>query len=127
MGDFKRLGAWQKAQALVTSIYRLTNGFPASERYGLCSQMRRAAVSVSANLADGCGRQGDPELRRFIRISLGSLSELECELLVAAELHFVEPERRALLSSDIHLIRRMLQRLHSTLPSAHRTRSKSPA
>jgi hypothetical protein len=51
-----------------------TSGFPAAERYGLCAQMRRAAVSVSANLAEGCGRMGDAELRRFVRISLGSLN-----------------------------------------------------
>jgi four helix bundle protein len=77
MGDFRKLEVWQKSQQLVTSIYRLTSSFPAAERYGLSAQMRRAAVSVSANLAEGCGRMGDAELRRFVRISLGSLSELE--------------------------------------------------
>jgi hypothetical protein len=77
VGDFKKLAAWQKSQELVARIYRLTNSFPVQERYGLSSQMRRAAVSVSASLAEGCGRQGDVELRRFVRISLGSLAELE--------------------------------------------------
>jgi four helix bundle protein len=91
VGDFKKLDAWRKSQKLVACIYRLTDGFPSAERYGLSSQMRRAAISVSANLAEGCGRQGDVELRRFVRISLGSLSELECELLLAADLQFVEP------------------------------------
>jgi len=86
MGDFRKLKAWQKSQELVESVYRITSGFPASERYGLSSQIRRAAVSISANLAEGCGRMGDTELRRFVRISLGSLSELECEILLAARL-----------------------------------------
>ena len=71
MGDFRKLEVWQKAQGLVASIYRLSDRFPAAERYGLTAQMRRAAVSVSANLAEGWGRMGDTELRRFVRISLG--------------------------------------------------------
>jgi four helix bundle protein len=117
MGDFKKLGAWRKSQELVASIYRLTNCFPGQERYGLSSQMRRAAVSISANLAEGCGRQGDVELRRFVRISLGSLAELECELLLAANLQFVDHETCRSLCTEIRLIRRMLQRLHHALPS----------
>ncbi|MGZ8391753.1 MAG: four helix bundle protein [Gemmatimonadales bacterium] len=65
MGDFKRLEVWRRSQKLVTTIYRLTAGFPGVERYGLSSQKSRAAVSISANLAEGCGRQGDVELRRY--------------------------------------------------------------
>ena len=72
MGDFRKLEVWQKSQKLVTSIYQVTGTLPSAERYGLCSQMRRAAVSVSANLAEGCGRMGDIELRR----SFGSVSVL---------------------------------------------------
>lgn len=118
VGDFRKLEVWQKSQQLVASIYRLTSGFPAAERYGLSAQMRRAAVSVSANLAEGCGRMGDAELRPFVRISLGSLSELECELLLAENLQFVTQQisREFLLS--IGSIRGMLQRLHRTLPSS---------
>jgi four helix bundle protein len=123
MGDFKKLDAWRKSQKLVGSVYRLTSGFPAAERYGLSAQMRRAAVSVTANLAEGCGRQGDMELRRFVRISLGSLSELECELLVATDLHFLESKTCQVLRTEIRLIRRMLQRLHQALP-AGRPRSR---
>ena len=117
VGDFKKLIAWQKSQELVACIYRLTNSFPAQERYGLTSQMRRAAVSISANLAEGCGRQGDVELRRFIRISLGSLAELECEVLLSAHLKFVDPESCRCICREIRLVRRMLQRLHQRLPS----------
>jgi four helix bundle protein len=124
MGDFKKLEVWRRAQKLAGTIYQLTNRFPSAERYGLSSQMRRAAVSVTANLAEGCGRQGDLELRRFVRISLGSLSELECELLLAADLNFVESKSCEGIRTDIRFVRRMLQRLHETLPSA-RTKSTS--
>lgn len=117
MGDFKKLTAWQKSQELVACIYRLTNSFPVQERYGLSSQMRRAAVSVSANVAEGCGRQGDVELRRFVRISLGSLAELECQVLLSANLKFVDPESCRLTCGEIRLVRLMLQRLHQSLPS----------
>jgi four helix bundle protein len=117
MGDFKKLDVWRRTQKLAGSIYRLTRGFPSTERYGLSAQMRRAAVSVSANLAEGCGRQGDVELRRFVRISLGSLSELECEILLASDLLSVEPNVCHRLCAEVRLIRRMLQRLHQALPS----------
>ena len=118
MGDFRKLEVWQKSQELVVSIYRLTGGFPAAERYGLSVQMRRAAVSVSANLAEGCGRMGDTELRRFVRISLGSLSELECELLLAEKLQLATQQVSRELLPTIGSIRGMLQRLHRTLPSS---------
>lgn len=117
MGDFKKLDVWQRSQKLAGNIYRLTGDFPAVERYGLSSQMRRAAVSISANLAEGCGRQGDIELRRFVRISLGSLSELECELLLAADLRYLNGQACQALGTEIRLIRRMLQRLHEALPA----------
>ncbi len=126
MGDFKRLDVWRRSQKLVATIYRLTHGFPGVERYGLSSQMRRAAVSIAANLAEGCGRQGDVELRRFVRISLGSLSELECELLLAVDLRYLETDACQGISTEIRLIRRMLQRLYEALPgvrSKHRTLS----
>lgn len=112
----KKLKAWRKSRSLTSSVYRLTAAFPGAERYGLAAQMRRAAVSVSANLAEGCGRMGDVELRRFVRISLGSLSELECELLLAKDLQFVDAEICHQVDSEIHEIRSMLHGLHRALP-----------
>lgn len=114
MGDFRKLEVWQKSQ-LSSSVYRLTGSFPTVERYGLSAQMRRAAVSVSANLAEGCGRMGDTELRRSSRISLGSLSELECEPLLAGSLQFLSLEASRPVLADIHSIRGMLQKLHRKL------------
>ena len=118
MGDFRKLRAWQRSQDLVEEIYRTTRSFPAAEKYGLSAQMRRAAVSVSANLAEGCGRMGDNEMRRFVRLSLGSLSELECELLLAGKLQLVEGEVSRDLLLNIGSLRGMLQRLHRTLPAS---------
>jgi four helix bundle protein len=117
MGDFRKLEVWQKTQKLVSSVYKLTGAFPSTERYGLTSQMRRAAVSVSANLAEGCGRMGDIELRRFVRISLGSLSELECHLLLAIDLQFLNSQSASGAVAEIHSIRGMLQNLHRSLAS----------
>jgi four helix bundle protein len=116
MGDYKKLEVWRRTQELASSIYRLTSSFPSVERFGLSAQMRRAAVSITANLAEGCGRQGDRELRRFVRISLGSLSELECELLLAANLQMVKSDVCKGLCTEIRTVRRMLQRLHKVLP-----------
>jgi four helix bundle protein len=115
MGDFRKLEVWERAQELVRSVYRLTSGFPSVERYGLSSQMRRAAVSVSSNLAEDCGRMRDTELRRFVLISLGSLSELECELYIAASLEFKSPETCRDLSQRIGSVRGMLLQLHRAL------------
>jgi four helix bundle protein len=117
LGDFRKLDVWQKSQELAESIYQATCNFPTSERYGLCAQMRRAAVSVSANLAEGCGRTGDKELRRFIRISLGSLSELESECLLAGRLRYLEVHASERLLAAIHSVRGMLQGLYKRLDS----------
>lgn len=125
MGDFKRLDVWRSSQKLAADIYRLTSGFPSVERYGLSSQMRRAAVSVTANIAEGCGRQGDVELRRYLRISLGSLAELECELRLANDLHFLQGNSCQAILTEIRHIRRMLQRLHQALPGV-RSKSRKP-
>src|SRR5688572_27997800 len=77
MGDYRRLQVWQRAHQLVLSIYLVTRTFPRDECFGLVAQMRRAAVSIPANLAEGCGRDTDPEIVRYARIALGSASELE--------------------------------------------------
>jgi four helix bundle protein len=77
MKDFWELNVWQKAHQLTLVVYRMTADFPREELYGLTSQLRRSSSSISANLAEGCGRNGDAELARFCAISMGSASELE--------------------------------------------------
>ncbi|MGH7508809.1 MAG: four helix bundle protein [Gemmatimonadales bacterium] len=86
MGNFRELVVWRRAQDLALAVYRSTSSFPKEERYGLSAQMRRAAVSVSSNIAEGCGRQGDRGLARFLQIARGSVRELECQLLLSCEL-----------------------------------------
>jgi len=82
MQTHKDLKVWQKSIDLVTDIYAITNRFPKEEMHGLTSQIRRAAVSISSNIAEGSGRFSDKELVRFLFISLGSSSELETQLII---------------------------------------------
>jgi four helix bundle protein len=87
--NFRKLRVWQRAHELTLSVYRLTLSFPPEERFGLTSQIRRAASSVGANIAEGCGRTGDPEFARFCSIAMGSASELEYHLLLAQDLKLI--------------------------------------
>ena len=85
--------AWQKAMDLVEGVYRASRSFPKDEQYGLTSQMRRAAVSVPSNIAEGQGRGGDAEMVRFLRIAHGSLRELETQILISERLQYNGPEQ----------------------------------
>jgi four helix bundle protein len=89
MEDFKDLRVWAKAHELTLLIYKRTRTFPKEEVYGLTSQTRRAASSVGANIAEGCGRRSDGEMKRFLQIARGSASELEYHLLLAKDLSFL--------------------------------------
>ena len=91
MRDFRELKVWQKAHQLTLAIYQTTAGFPREERYGLTSQLRLACSSIPANLAEGCGRNGDAEFARFCSMAMGSASELEYHLLLARDLELIEP------------------------------------
>ena len=96
-------------------VYRCTENFPTRERYGLAAQMRRAAVSVISNIAEGCGRQGDRELTRFLKIARGSIHELECQLILSHDLGYLERGTWTELDSDSKEVSRMLNGLiHST-------------
>ena len=90
--NHKDLDVWKKSMDLVETIYKLTQKFPESEKFGLTSQMRRCAVSIPSNIAEGAARKGDKELIHFLHISLGSLSELETQYLIAMRLAFIEKE-----------------------------------
>jgi four helix bundle protein len=108
MSDYKQLEVWKKAHVVTMEVYGLTKSFPAEERFGLVTQMRRSAVSIGANLAEGRGRRGDPEFGRFIRIALGSAYELQYELLVAADAGFVPRDKFSALHSELERIGKML-------------------
>lgn len=108
MQDFRNLGVWKKAHQLTLSIYKITAEFPNSEVYGLTSQMRRSAASVPTNLAEGCGRDGNAELRRFANIALGSASELHYQLILAHDLKYLSDEAFKQLEIDVAEVKRML-------------------
>lgn len=106
--DFRELKVWEKAHQLTLSIYQATSKFPKEELYGLTSQIRRSCASIPANIAEGCGRNGDAELARFLQIAMGSASELEYHLLLAHDLKILEtPEYESLASRTIE-VKRML-------------------
>ena len=115
MGDYRSLRVWREAHEVALQVYHLTRNFPASERFGLVSQMRRSAASVPANLAEGCGRDSDAEIARFARIALGSASELEYHLLLAHDLEFVETAGYREVTRRVAQVKRMLARLAATL------------
>ena len=96
----EQLEAWKFAMQLVKAVYQMPSDFPAEERYGLSQQMRRAAVSISSNIAEGAGRNGAKEFLNFIGISRGSLAELETQLQLAIMLGFAAPDHAAFELTD---------------------------
>ncbi len=120
MKDFHNLQVWEKAHALVLAVYRNTAAFPPQEAYGLTNQTRRAAVSIPANIAEGCGRQSEADFARFLQISMGSASEVEYHLLLAHDLGFLEDSIYADLNRNVIEIKRMLAALLKTLRADNR-------
>jgi four helix bundle protein len=106
--DFRQLKVWQRAHQLTLDIYKTTASFPRSEAYGLTPQIRRAAVSIPSNIAEGCGRSGEAELARFCHIAAGSASELEYQLLLARDLKLIKPNDYEKLTQETIEIKRML-------------------
>ena len=115
MQNFRDLKVWHKAHAVTLSIYRATEKLPAAERYGLTSQMRRAASSIPANIAEGCVRSSDSDFARFLHVALGSASELEYFSLLARDLHFLADATHDSIAADIQEIKRMLTALIARL------------
>jgi four helix bundle protein len=99
MMPYQKLTAWQAAHELVLVIYRATEGFPKHELYGLTSQLRRAAFSVAANIAEGVAKRGNGEFRRFLDMSIGSLSEISYGTLLAKDLGLLLPEQASEIES----------------------------
>jgi four helix bundle protein len=121
--DFRRLDVAARARELVIAVYRTTGTFPPNERYGLAAQMRRAAVSIASNIAEGTGRGGNREFLRFLYIALGSATELAIQLDLAIALDFVDAAEGATLVDRTNHVQRMLNRLTGSmrrkLPSEH--------
>jgi len=117
MRDQRKLSVVRLAVDLAVAVYRLTASFPASERYGLVDQMRRSAISVGSNIAEGAGRNGDRDFLRFVHIAYGSASELAFQLTIANSLGFGPESERASVAESIDHLQRMLNRLATRLKS----------
>ena len=113
--SFKDLLVWQRGIQLVKGVYLLTRGFPSEEKFGLISQMRRAAVSIPSNIAEGQARNTTGEFIQFLAIAQGSLAELETQLIVAAELGFCSSEAIGEISENILQLKKMLYALRAKL------------
>jgi four helix bundle protein len=115
MQDFRNLAVWQMARRLTKTIYGFTTDFPVTEEFGLKAQMRKASVSICANIAEGCGRRGDREFRRFLDVAMGSACELECETILSFDLAFVTEAVQEQILDVLIQIKRMLSGLISSL------------
>jgi four helix bundle protein len=115
MNYFKELKVWQKSIDMVTVTYLKSQSFPKDEIYGLTSQIRRAAVSIPSNIAEGCGRRSEKDFHNFLGMALGSAFELETQLILAMKLNFLSEESFKPLKSEIQHIQNMIIKLQSTL------------
>jgi four helix bundle protein len=117
--SYKDLLVWQSGIQLVKEVYLLTQQFPGEEKFGLVSQMRRAAVSVPSNIAEGQARRSTAEFMQFLSISQGSLAELETQLIVSIELGFCSHDGTSELFGAIHRLQKMLHSLRTKLATNH--------
>ena len=108
MQDFKELRVWQKSHRLVLTAYHITKNFPKDELHGLTSQIRRTAASIPANIAEGCGKDTNPDFIRFLQTAIGSASELEYHLLLAYDLKFMDKTNYETINSEVIEVRKML-------------------
>jgi four helix bundle protein len=111
MQDFRKLKVWQKSHVFVKEIYEVSKTFPKAEEYRITSQLIRAAISIPTNIAEGCGRNSDKELNRFLTIARGSASEVEYLLLLAQDLSYIQETQFNRLIDMVQHIRQMLYNL----------------
>ena len=113
--NYTDLKVWQKSYRLCLDLYRITKEFPKEERYGLTSQIRRAAVSIPSNIAEGYGRKTTADYLRFLYIAYGSICELETQLLLSGDLHYANKESLKAPKDDTEEVERMLKALIKSL------------
>lgn len=111
MHNFKKLTIWQKARALSIETYKATKSFPETEIFGLTNQMRRAAISIISNIAEGCGRITDKQFKQFLTYASGSASELEAQLIIAQDLKLLPEDVFKILLFKLNEIQKMLRAL----------------
>lgn len=127
MRNHEDLEVWQKAHSFTIKLYRATETFPRSEMFGLTSQVRRAAGSIGANLAEGCGRWSDAELARYVQIAMGSAGELQNHLRLARDLEFLSQSEYNLLLKNLTSVRQMLTALLQSVRGTRPTRDRVAA
>jgi four helix bundle protein len=115
MHNFRQLRIWQRSIAIVKEIYHSTIAFPIEEKFGIKSQICRAAISIPTNVAEGCGRSTNKDLSRFLDIAVGSAYELETLLIIANDLEYIASDKINLLISEINEIERMIYQFKSSL------------
>lgn len=115
MRDFRKYDIWTDAIDLSIEVYRLTDLLPSDERFGLSSQMRRAVVSISSNIAEGASRNSNLDFSRFVEISLGSSFELETQLIISLRRMYVSKEALDALLPKLHSLQRRINALRTTL------------
>jgi four helix bundle protein len=121
---YRDLLVWQKAMGFVTSIYKITGQFPSDELYGLTSQIRRAAVSIPCNIAEGFGRNSRPEFSRFLQIANGSLFEVQTQIQVALNLNYININDYNDLMTDSREIGAMIKSLKESLIRQQKSNDK---
>ena len=117
--NYKELKVWQKAYQICITIYKITKHFPKEEKYGLTSQIRRSAVSVPSNIAEGYGRKTTQEYMQSLYIAYGSHCELETQIMLSNDLGYIKPEDFESLQRDIEEVERMLKALIKSLQNKH--------
>jgi len=115
MHQYKKLKIWQKAVMLSVNVYELTKSFPGDEKFGLTQQIRRSAVSIPSNIAEGAGRLTDKEFKYFMRVAYGSACELETQLLIADKLDYLNKKDYLILSEDIFEVQKMTYKFYESL------------
>lgn len=121
MNNFRELKVWQKSMKLITDTYLFTQKFPSSEMYGLTSQIRRSAISIASNIAEGCGRKSNKELSNFLSISLGSAYEFETQLMICKNLNFIDEKTFEDIESEIYHIQNMIVKLSASIEEKQNT------
>ena len=119
--NYKELKVWQKSYAFCLLIYQNTRKFPKEEKYGLTSQIRRSAVSIPSNIAEGYGRKTTVDYIRFLYIAYGSLCELETQIMLAGDLTYLEQKDLDSLKTNLSDVERMLKALIRSLVAKHST------
>jgi len=108
MHNFKELKIWQNARSFVKDVYIATSNFPQEERFGLISQMRRSAISIPSNIAEGSGRNTEKDFSHFLNIALGSAYELQTQIFLSYDLELLKEEKMNALNSSLEEIQKMI-------------------